>query len=606
MKVLTPEQTAQYAKQAGFKGEALVVAVAIAGAESDFDTEKRGDVGLETPKWGASIGLWQIRSLRTDMGTGRERDESRLMDPPFNARSAYSISRGGTNWKPWSTWTNKRYQQYLSEARLAVAGGQLPLPPPPAGRQYANVDQSIFLGGIPRLPTPPELLLGGRYVGDTGVSMTAASMDLTADEMSEITLRFSDPNLGLVHSGQFGVLQRFRLTGRVWTVTGWEVQQGQAGPDLMVSAQPEAPVTLRYYSPRTLNDLSPTEYMSRVATAVGLGFVGEPSGARKTVGPEQVEDTNSARKTWKKGDTRVETAMELSQRLARELGFRSFEAGGVWYFGSPRWLAQHGARAQLVTPTGTPSKLYGRERRTVGFPNCRVSAVLGGTSASQATVRASLLPEDSDDLRPGMGALVVGMPGLPPGDRLLTRVSRDLLDLNALTTVEIADFPEGKEGTARTIADDTASATAPHVAVPRGARLAVSDLPTYYGQAGDGGRRTSYTTPWGISVQVHRLVLGAFQAACEDAAKSSTWRPALIGSYANRPNVNNRSVTSLHAWALAWDFYSTPRYQSDIQGPTFAPPAEFRAAFKRHGFYVGAEFSHVKDYPHIEWAAAPP
>lgn len=106
---------------AGFvRTDQLVTALAIARGESGWRSDAVGDVGLQTSKWGPSIGLWQIRSLVADRGTGRARDETRLRDPLFNARSAYSISGGGRDWSPWTVYRTGAYRAHLAAARAAA------------------------------------------------------------------------------------------------------------------------------------------------------------------------------------------------------------------------------------------------------------------------------------------------------------------------------------------------------------------------------------------------------------------------------------------------------------------------------------------------------
>jgi len=115
------EIAADAAIKAGFTGQALVTAIAIAGAESSFDT--LGDLTLMDAKWGPSVGLWQIRSLKHwNMYSGADalRDASRLTDPYFNARAAYAISKGGTNFTPWSTFTSNAFTPYIVNAASAV------------------------------------------------------------------------------------------------------------------------------------------------------------------------------------------------------------------------------------------------------------------------------------------------------------------------------------------------------------------------------------------------------------------------------------------------------------------------------------------------------
>lgn len=77
------------AASAGFPNPALAAAIAMA--------ESRGNPGA-VGDGGDSIGLWQI-----DTKFHSQYAKSDLADPTYNARAAYAISSGGTNWRPWST-----------------------------------------------------------------------------------------------------------------------------------------------------------------------------------------------------------------------------------------------------------------------------------------------------------------------------------------------------------------------------------------------------------------------------------------------------------------------------------------------------------------------
>lgn len=110
---LTPQQLYDLARGAGLSPTAAVVAAAVALGESGGNPDAVGDTSLADGKWGPSVGLWQIRSLRADQGTGRARDASRLADPTFNARAMAEISGAGGNWRPWSVFTSGKYRQYL-------------------------------------------------------------------------------------------------------------------------------------------------------------------------------------------------------------------------------------------------------------------------------------------------------------------------------------------------------------------------------------------------------------------------------------------------------------------------------------------------------------
>ncbi|MFC0431737.1 type VII secretion target [Kutzneria buriramensis] len=122
MPTISAAQIAQYAYAAGFRGDSLTTAVAVALAESHGDTGIHGDVNLQTGTWGPSVGLWQIRSLNPGHGTAAEqalRNAQANADPATNARHAYQISHQGNNFRPWSTYTNGAYRNYLNQARTA-------------------------------------------------------------------------------------------------------------------------------------------------------------------------------------------------------------------------------------------------------------------------------------------------------------------------------------------------------------------------------------------------------------------------------------------------------------------------------------------------------
>lgn len=121
--------TARAAYNAGFRGDALVTAVAIAGAESSHNPEAVGDVGLQNAKWGPSVGLWQMRTLNDPSAYAGSVDGGRDINAlsgtsnvQNNANLAYALSKGGTNFRPWTTFTENTWQksQYLDQAKGAV------------------------------------------------------------------------------------------------------------------------------------------------------------------------------------------------------------------------------------------------------------------------------------------------------------------------------------------------------------------------------------------------------------------------------------------------------------------------------------------------------
>lgn len=125
MSTLSAREIAEYAYVAGFRGERLAQAVAIAIAESNGQTDIRGDKELVDAKWGPSIGLWQIRSLQPAQRDTypheyplRERHTN--LDPLANAKHTYIISGGGRSWGLWATYNGARYWEVMDRAKAAA------------------------------------------------------------------------------------------------------------------------------------------------------------------------------------------------------------------------------------------------------------------------------------------------------------------------------------------------------------------------------------------------------------------------------------------------------------------------------------------------------
>lgn len=112
---VTPVQAAKFALDAGFKGDNLVTAVAIAMAESSLqsDAENFNSDGSY------DFGLWQINSVHKGSDT-IEVFRQKMFDPRKNAAKAFEVSSGGTNFTPWVTYNNGLHKPFLARARTGV------------------------------------------------------------------------------------------------------------------------------------------------------------------------------------------------------------------------------------------------------------------------------------------------------------------------------------------------------------------------------------------------------------------------------------------------------------------------------------------------------
>lgn len=141
MTILQPNDIATYAKKAGFTGEGLVIATAIALAESGGNTEAQGQNGPTDgcPNGSLDRGLFQINNCYHP-------DVSDLCayNPQCNADKAYAISNNGVNFHPWSTFLNGAYLQHMETAKQAVDSLQQQIEPSQdAANQISALERDV-------------------------------------------------------------------------------------------------------------------------------------------------------------------------------------------------------------------------------------------------------------------------------------------------------------------------------------------------------------------------------------------------------------------------------------------------------------------------------
>ncbi len=115
-------------KKAGFSGKGLQTAYAVAMAESGGRSTAHNPNASTGDN---SYGLFQINMLGA-MGPARRKQyglssNNDLFNPLTNAKVAYKLSKGGTNWSPWSTYKNGAYKKYMGSinfSALSAVGGK--------------------------------------------------------------------------------------------------------------------------------------------------------------------------------------------------------------------------------------------------------------------------------------------------------------------------------------------------------------------------------------------------------------------------------------------------------------------------------------------------
>ena len=104
-KALTLAEMRQLAVETGFPDPDLAAAVAMA------ESGGRAVLIVPEPHGGPSYGLWQIH--QTDHP---QYNPSALLDPRYNARAAFEISKGGTVWTQWATFNAGLHLKWMPKA----------------------------------------------------------------------------------------------------------------------------------------------------------------------------------------------------------------------------------------------------------------------------------------------------------------------------------------------------------------------------------------------------------------------------------------------------------------------------------------------------------
>lgn len=119
---LDARQVYKLARSVGFDHQDAITMTAIAWGESGLNT---GAHNPDASTGDNSYGLWQINMLG-NLGPSRRRQfglssNDQLFDPRVNARAAWEISGGGTNFNPWTVYKKGLHLQYMDDVQRQVA-----------------------------------------------------------------------------------------------------------------------------------------------------------------------------------------------------------------------------------------------------------------------------------------------------------------------------------------------------------------------------------------------------------------------------------------------------------------------------------------------------
>jgi hypothetical protein len=341
-----------------------------------------------------------------------------------------------------------------SAQAVSVSSAFTPDVNPPAATfqpgQGPNNLGTLYLAGAPMgaIPLPGAPLPAGQRLSGA-VIVQGSEVDLSSDEVSQVSLMFSDPNFAIFDSGVM-------LLGSEASWLGWPLLVGVletsdggggglggggmgAGGQLKVQLRSKGAQLLKQrWGAKQWTNLSPTQVMQGECSAVGLNFVGEGSAVRgeitrldQTLGGQYLVDYTT-------GEYIVpDTSWSLGQELAAECGFVAFEAFGTYYFARPSWLANN----MPVIDIRWPGRREDDQRFVpLGPPQWRRSlddmdglAILRGIDASTLTLVMDRAVGEM--IRPGFAIDFTGVSDKTSGRYIVTGVHW-YLD-NGVTGVEV-------------------------------------------------------------------------------------------------------------------------------------------------------------------------
>jgi soluble lytic murein transglycosylase-like protein len=115
--IMGPSAIATLAQNAGFAGQDLAIAIAVALSESSGNPNAYNpETAAGNPQGKGSYGLWQI-----NLNAHPEFAGSNLFDPVTNANAAYTVyTQAGGSFRPWTTFQNGAYESNLPIAQAFI------------------------------------------------------------------------------------------------------------------------------------------------------------------------------------------------------------------------------------------------------------------------------------------------------------------------------------------------------------------------------------------------------------------------------------------------------------------------------------------------------
>lgn len=490
MVVLSDAQLADVAFAAGFRGESLKIAVAVAIAESGGNASAVGDVSLEDAKWGPSIGLWQVRSVKAERGRGSSRDELALYDPSFNGRSAWSISGGGKTFKPWSMYTNGRYAKFLNRSTAVAAnatGGSGAIytadSPSTSGGGSSTLRGSgvyplVKLDNKPVVPrTARSMMFRGKYLseligGDFNVS---GDIEIGSSETPNISVTFVDPLLKILDAPWMSQKTPVDWEGWYLEIATVDLDEQNGIPVVNIGLWPRGIADMKKNAGESRSNVTPGEWVAFTAGKHGLDCL-------NFEGPAQVGTYGPSTDTGED----PESAWQTIGRLATESGCIFFvDPERVLVFGKPNNIAHGRPLFDVSWRNSLNDPLL--DSTTLPKGHLLIDDATGGTLGASTSIT---LPRwRGEKIRAGFGMLLDGVPKFQ-GLRLVQKVRWRIDGATSDVSIDCIEplnpkIPKKTSSTTDLVPVQDAGSSSSSGTLPHGTKSAADFVQFALNQAGD-------------------------------------------------------------------------------------------------------------------------
>ena len=230
--------------------------------------------------------------------------------------------------------------------------------------------------------------LGTKENDEIQNSITSFSVSLTSDMASQVKFTVTDLDLRMHDAGYFVIRRPVYYAGEDYEVSTIGVHDGPMDDaQVTVSARHQGVQKMkRDKGAKNFGKISPTTFANQLADTFGLEFFGEKSSAKAAITRTFNENTD-------------ESSWDVLGRLAGELEYEVFEASGILYFASEKFIVKKQTKFTLNWRSEENDPLYLHDidlERSDDEP-------MGGT------LNASVSRFNGVKIRPGMVAQLRGV-----------------------------------------------------------------------------------------------------------------------------------------------------------------------------------------------------